>query len=71
MNLYERLNPVIKKAIEKRSKLLPLTMEELIDELKNKDSIFLITYGSFIELEYIVRFYTDINPNNSLEYFVK
>lgn len=71
MNLYERLKPEIKRAIEQRGKEIPLTMEELIDELKNKESIFLVTYGNFLELEGIVRFHTNLNPNKPLEYFVK
>lgn len=71
MNLYDKLKPEIKKAIKQRYKDLPLTKDELIDELKEKESIFLITYGNFLELEHIVRFHTDLNPNKPLEYFVK
>lgn len=71
MNLYEKLKPEIKKAIEIRRKDIPFTMEELIYELKNKESIFMMTYGNFLELEHIVRFHTDVNPNKPLEYFVQ
>lgn len=71
MNLYERLKPEIKKGIEQREKEFHFTMEELIDELKSKESVFMMTYGTFLELEIIVRFHTDLNPHNPIEYFVK
>lgn len=50
-NLYERLKPEFKEALKKHAEKYPITVKEVVYELKEKDCIPALMYGTYLELE--------------------
>lgn len=52
-NLYERLKPEFKEALEKHAEQYPITVQEVVGDLKNKHYIPAVMYGTYLQLETI------------------
>jgi hypothetical protein len=71
-DLKSRLKKEMCKDLEEIQKLYPNTYEEIMNDLKNKEFIVDLKYGTILNIEYYLFDYTKVNiPCNVFEMFEK
>jgi len=50
MTLYDRLKPEYKEKLNDNLSALPMTAKEVMNELKTKDYVIHLTYGTLVDI---------------------